>query len=352
MARDRNARKLLKPLCFVIMPLERAAPSRTRKYAAMGQKELDTIFDLLRGILAKEGYEVKRSDAAGDILRDIVYDLDRSELVCADLTGLNPNVMYELGIRHGFTKRTILLTQDVAELPFDLKTFYCIEYAWITTADSDKLARAIKRTLKRMEADPDTRYGPVHTHLGTKRLAMEEEEKKAAIRKLGALGSELELLWTSLKQVHTVLSDVYPEAFERTGDGWRIDEAKLSIHQDDPVWAEARARWAMSYPAIDLLVVTRYIAEKFDQFGDIDAFTTLLSRFRLQMQASEKIPAAFFGSAHRRVLEALLSDFIVITRAVSEDLYGEDLHLKSKKLVAELRPDPQEPGGVPQFLLS
>ena len=48
----------------------------------------------------------------------------------ADLTGLNPNVMYELGIAHSFNKKTIMITRDdLGSLPFDLKQYRAKDYS-------------------------------------------------------------------------------------------------------------------------------------------------------------------------------------------------------------------------------
>ena len=48
----------------------------------------------------------------------------------ADLSGLNPNVMYELGIAHTIGKETILIYQRGGEVkfPFDLAHIRRIEY--------------------------------------------------------------------------------------------------------------------------------------------------------------------------------------------------------------------------------
>ena len=37
-------------------------------------------------------------------------------MVLADLTDWNPNVFYELGVRHAMTNRTILVTQNLEEV--------------------------------------------------------------------------------------------------------------------------------------------------------------------------------------------------------------------------------------------
>jgi len=79
------------PKAFVIMPFSKAA-SKTDQYDALDSDDLETIFEVVSDAL-KPNYHVKRADSANDILGEIMIDLDSSDLVVADLTSLNPNVM-------------------------------------------------------------------------------------------------------------------------------------------------------------------------------------------------------------------------------------------------------------------
>jgi hypothetical protein len=64
----------------------------------------------------------------GSITREILEQLYYSDLVIADLSDLNHNVFYELGVRHGLKNKTILLAHKGTELPFDLKDYRVIWY--------------------------------------------------------------------------------------------------------------------------------------------------------------------------------------------------------------------------------
>lgn len=68
-------------------------------------------------------------DNQQNILKDIVYGINEADVVIADLTGLNPNVFYELGLAHATKNKVIILTQDIGELPFDIKSYRAIEYS-------------------------------------------------------------------------------------------------------------------------------------------------------------------------------------------------------------------------------
>ncbi len=67
-------------------------------------------------------------DGSGNFVKGIVNKIYTADLVIADLTGMNPNVFYELGIRHTLKNNTIMITQSVDNIPSDLKNYISIEY--------------------------------------------------------------------------------------------------------------------------------------------------------------------------------------------------------------------------------
>ncbi len=105
------------PAAFVIMPFD---------------AELDEVYrEFILPVLEGVGYSVSRADdlyGQNNILRDIVQRIKTSALVIADLTGLNANVFYELGIAHGLGTPVVLLTQNIDELPFDLRSYRVVIY--------------------------------------------------------------------------------------------------------------------------------------------------------------------------------------------------------------------------------
>lgn len=68
-------------------------------------------------------------DNQRSILKDIVEGINSADVIIADLTGLNPNVFYELGLAHAMNKKVIIITQDIEELPFDIKSYRVNEYS-------------------------------------------------------------------------------------------------------------------------------------------------------------------------------------------------------------------------------
>ena len=62
------------------------------------------------------------------ITDDIFLTIEQCRLVIADLSGRNPNVLYETGLAHARSRDVIMLTQDEEDIPFDLGQIRYIEY--------------------------------------------------------------------------------------------------------------------------------------------------------------------------------------------------------------------------------
>jgi hypothetical protein len=79
---------------------------------------------------------------------DILEELERAEVIIADLTGLNPNVLYELGIAHARSDAVVLLCQRGQTLPFDLASIRCLFYDLKNIQGKEELAEKLGRTLE------------------------------------------------------------------------------------------------------------------------------------------------------------------------------------------------------------
>jgi len=121
--------------CFIIMPFSNATFQKT----TLGKEELDFIYsDFIKRTIEDfkiddKSYftEVLRFDHKfGSIIKGIVQKLKDADLVIADLTGLNHNVMYELGVRHSLKRGTIMLSQDIESIPSDLKDYMTVKYEY------------------------------------------------------------------------------------------------------------------------------------------------------------------------------------------------------------------------------
>ena len=118
-----------------------------KAFVLMPFPEFQSIYDkLIKPALEEAGYEVTRADSLLDqqnIMRDIIYGIAKADLVVADLTSLNANVFYELGLCHGLKIPTVLMAQSMEDVPFDLRP-YRIQIYGTRFDQTHKLTNALK----------------------------------------------------------------------------------------------------------------------------------------------------------------------------------------------------------------
>jgi hypothetical protein len=118
-------------LVFFITPLgKEGSPQRVRSDQIMREVLQPALDD--RNTKHPSGPPLRvirsiESDAPGDVTTQIVQDIWRSAFVVVDLTGHNPNVMYELGLADAQAIPTIRLTSDLQQWSFDQVTMNAIE---------------------------------------------------------------------------------------------------------------------------------------------------------------------------------------------------------------------------------
>ena len=99
-----------KPFIFVLMPFD---------------EKFDDIYKYgIKGAAEDAGAYAERVDEQNfteGILDRIFNQISKADVIVADMTGRNPNVFYEVGYAHALGKIVLLLTQNVDDIPFDLK---------------------------------------------------------------------------------------------------------------------------------------------------------------------------------------------------------------------------------------
>jgi hypothetical protein len=92
---------------------------------------------------------VERADELSStraVMDDIWKGICNSGVLVADCTGKNPNVFYEIGISHTVGQPVILITQNRADVPFDISFLRYISYE-ATTRGLATLSRQLRKTL-------------------------------------------------------------------------------------------------------------------------------------------------------------------------------------------------------------
>lgn len=96
------------------------------------------------------GFVVSRSDeifSPGVFVQTIWEQVLAADAVIAEMTGANSNVLYELGLSHAVAKKVIMLTQDLDDVPADLRHINCIVYDTSRVNWADQTRNALQRML-------------------------------------------------------------------------------------------------------------------------------------------------------------------------------------------------------------
>lgn len=141
-----------KPVCFVVMPIADVPGYEPGHFGRVYEH-------LLKPAIQAAGYRPVRADDAVKtdyIVVGIIQKIVESAMVLCDFSGRNPNVMYELGVRHAFDKPVVLIKDRRTEKIFDIQGLRHIEYEESLRIDAvhKDVARITKAIQDTAEASP------------------------------------------------------------------------------------------------------------------------------------------------------------------------------------------------------
>jgi len=158
-----------KKICFVAMGFG-------KKMDYPNSKEIDldiTYKEIIKPLFEKEltDYQLIRADeiASSAVIDVGMYKLLlNADLVIADITTLNPNAIYELGVRHAVRPfSTIMMAQESCKLPFDLNHSNFLIYNDINEQMDKTKTEHTKSKLKEfvLKSENKTTDSPLYTFL-------------------------------------------------------------------------------------------------------------------------------------------------------------------------------------------
>lgn len=151
--------------CFYISPIGKEQ-SEERKHSDL------FLESIISPALEEFGYKVIRADSiskAGMITNQIIDYIINSALVVCDLSFHNPNVFYELSLRHSTRKPTVHIIRKCDSIPFDINDFRTIIiddssiYTLIPSLDTYK--SQIAQQVRQMIEEPETIDNPILSYL-------------------------------------------------------------------------------------------------------------------------------------------------------------------------------------------
>lgn len=260
--------------CFVIMPF---STSQTHT-----EQEWTEIFEhFFKPAWNSFNIDCHRTNVPrGSITEDIIERLFTASIVFADLTGLNPNVMYELGVRHTFKKPSVMVKARESQIPFDVNVYKIFEYQY-TPKGSEELKNYIGSVIEHIRRNPNKPDNPVWNYRSSSDFLMDYYRNRDSIQKLTALTVELN---SNLNRCNALLDKI-------NGLDLSIDYAKMN-KGEQIVLDEGISDFFLSIQneALTQLRITMYIdfgKEHWDLFNQIDGFYRWCSYYVSNLAVAE-----------------------------------------------------------------
>jgi hypothetical protein len=198
--------KEAKKICFIISPIgEEGSETRERSDQVLKHIITNSVEQL--------GYTIIRADKIsepGIITTQIIEYIVDAELVIADLTEKNPNVFYELAIRHVIRKPLVQIIRKGDVIPFDIAGTRIIQFD-LHNLDSVASAKdEIFSQIKSLEAGNSDVHNPISVSLDLKALRESGNIEKRSLADIVEAVSDLRLAVTSMDKL-TLSSKLFEE---------------------------------------------------------------------------------------------------------------------------------------------
>jgi nucleoside 2-deoxyribosyltransferase len=200
----KGGKMVSKNTCFIICAIGEA-DSKEREWADFVRS------NIIKPVVTECGYEKPaRSDDPniGLLMVNIIERMFEADLVVADLTYYNPNVFFELGIRHCAQKPVIHLIKEGEKVPFDIVENKAI----FLDRDFEKVISSQKEIKQRIEAiqkTPEQFFSQVQQYIQLKQLKLFEKSQmgkdKLTAMVLTQVAQSINLQSELISSLHTEL---------------------------------------------------------------------------------------------------------------------------------------------------
>lgn len=285
--------------CFVMMP------SGTNGEYRDGKSEAEFVFTDIVAPAVRAVFPdmscLREVDyqQPGAITNSIIEHIAQSNLCIIDLTGQNPNVFLELGIRWALSeKRTVLIHQKNTLLPFDVSNYKSLEYS-TTLKGPEKALGELTAILQAVENAQDRGYDSL-VYDSLEALHVEFKIKSRDIDP-GAPAMPWEIYWDKVQVIKRVLQNALK-------DGLYVPTVVLGITNGGAMLADLLVREVYTDTPMGVLWANRQDREHsyFDNplnLGVMDAIKDLGQGKQLNILLVDDIVAS--GNTYHMALEFL-----------------------------------------------
>lgn len=216
-------------VCFVISPLGKDN-SETRR-AADG-----LINSVIKPILTELDFDViapHEIDNPGSITTQVIKHLLNAELVIANLTELNPNVMYELAVRHAKRLPVVSVVENGTVLPFDIATERTIFFENDMNGVLELKAKLKKTVIEAMlETEPDN---PIYRVIKSQIIqevasAKSDDVQSYILNRLEEMSLQMNRIYSRVRESDTITPSPNYTSVElllKPLNGYELEEDKL-----------------------------------------------------------------------------------------------------------------------------
>lgn len=190
---------------------------------------------VLRHVVQKvlePGYDVIRADQIDDeglITNQIIEHLLEDDLVVADLTGLNPNVFYEIAVRHAARKPIVHLITKGQAIPFDVANMRAVQYA---LDDPDVLEEAQEELGRKVKAIEESDFKAASNPISAARdVWLLRESEQPDVRQAGDLLAAFNDLRDEVRVLGRRIGEDLPSTRDRLGH----QETREMLRQLGPI---------------------------------------------------------------------------------------------------------------------
>jgi hypothetical protein len=190
--------------CFVISPIG-------DKDSEIRKRSDQVLKFIISPAVKPYNYDAIRADQLADpgqITTNIILHIKDDPLVIADLTGMNPNVFYELAIRHAIQKPFIHIIKKGESIPFDVSGTKTIFFDLQDPQSIEDAKDDIGKQIEKLESLQEKIETPISFAINVQSLSQSDKPEDRSLADIVSALSEIKLSLVNLEKQISYHGDI------------------------------------------------------------------------------------------------------------------------------------------------